>query len=303
MPPSTGLEHWLSWLLTRIDAYVLSGTGIKNFALPLTIITITIGLEIAARKNWRVRYGSRNFRVDVLYYAFYYGGIYHLLFFAWIYRWLAGLVSEHAPWLQMNLMASMPATWQIVTLVFVADFVGYWSHRWRHSNRYLWAFHSIHHSQTILTPMSNYRFHFVDETLLRLWLFIPFQILGPGFAIWLTVDFAMAWVLLMQHSEWNWTYGPLGRIFVSPVFHRIHHSPDERLHNSNYAMLFSFWDDLFGSAERKAPPPRQHGLAGNPIPETWLGQLVYPFLQIVHDLRRPARGGGSPVPPTGMPAE
>ena len=303
MPPSTGLNEWLSWFFSRFDAYVLSGTGMKNFALPLTIISVTIGLEIAARKNWCVRYGSRNFRVDVLYYVFYYGGIYHLLFFVWMYRGLASLVSEHAPWLQMNLMASVPPAWQIVTLIFVSDFVGYWSHRWRHSNRYLWAFHSIHHSQAILTPMSNYRFHFVDETLLRLWLFIPFQILGPGIAIWLSVDFVMAWILLMQHSEWNWTYGPLGWIFVSPAFHRIHHAPDERLHNSNYAMLFSFWDDLFGTAERKALPPLQHGLAGNPIPETWLGQLVYPFLEIAHDLRRPARGGGSAVPPTGTPAE
>ena len=156
MPPSTGLNEWLSWFFSRFDAYVLSGTGMKNFALPLTIISVTIGLEIAARKNWRVRYGSRNFRVDVLYYVFYYGGIYHLLFFVWMYRGLASLVSEHAPWLQMNLMASVPPAWQIVTLVFVSDFVGYWSHRWRHSNRYLWAFHSIHHSQTILTPMANY---------------------------------------------------------------------------------------------------------------------------------------------------
>ena len=154
-----------------------------------------------------------------------------------------------------------------------------------------------------LTPMANYRFHFIDETLPRLWLFILFQILDSGIAIWFTVDLVMAWVLQMQHSEWNWTCGPLGRIFVSPVFHRVHHPPDERLHNSNCAMLFSFWDDLFGTGERKAPPPPRHGLAGNPIPESWLGQFVYPFVEIAHDLSRPARSGGSPVPPTGTPAE
>ena len=62
---------------------------------------MTIVLEIAARKNWRVRYGSVNFRIDVLYYVFYYGGIYHVLVFAWMYKVLTGLVTEYAPWLQM----------------------------------------------------------------------------------------------------------------------------------------------------------------------------------------------------------
>ena len=49
---------------------------------------------------------------------------------------------------------------QIVTLILMADFIGYWSHRLRHSNRYLWAFHTIHHSQTMLTVVTNYRFHY-----------------------------------------------------------------------------------------------------------------------------------------------
>jgi sterol desaturase/sphingolipid hydroxylase (fatty acid hydroxylase superfamily) len=84
----------------------------------------------------------------------------------------------------------------------------------------------------------------------------------------------------------------------------MHHSMDERLQNANFAMLFSFWDDLFGTAERKAPPPSQHGLAGHPVPETWLGQLVYPFVAIARDLRRPAPQGAAPAgPPVGTPAE
>jgi sterol desaturase/sphingolipid hydroxylase (fatty acid hydroxylase superfamily) len=151
--------------------------------------------------------------------------------------------------------------------------------------------------------VTNYRFHFVDETLLRLWLFIPFQILGAGVEMWLVVHFIGNWILLLQHSEWDWTYGRLGRIFVSPAFHRIHHSKDQRLHDRNYAMLFSFWDDLFGTAERKAPPPTEHGLAGNPVPETILGQIAYPFVAIARELRRPAPGVAPVAPPTHTAAE
>jgi sterol desaturase/sphingolipid hydroxylase (fatty acid hydroxylase superfamily) len=250
-----------------------------------------------------MRYGSRNFRIDLLYYVFYYGGIYQILIYTWLYKALSHLVTGYAPWLRMELLSGMSPAMQIVTLIFAADFFGYWSHRLRHAHRFLWAFHAIHHSQTILTPMANYRFHFVDETVLRLCLFIPFTMLGTGVTIWLAVDVFMAWILLLQHSEWDWTYGPLGRVFVSPVFHRIHHAKEEQLQNSNYAMLFSFWDDLFGTAERKAPAPAEHGIAGNPVPETLLGQFIYPFVAITRDLRRSVPAAVPVVPPRQTVAE
>ena len=282
------LSEWINWFVTRVEANLLGPASLRDYGKVFILVGVGLLLEIAARKNWRLRYGSRNFRIDVLYYIFYYGGIYQVLFYTWVYRGLTQAVTAYAPWLQLELFSGMSPAMQIVVLIFAADFFGYWSHRLRHASPFLWAFHSIHHSQKLLTPMSNYRFHFIDETVLRLCLFIPFTMLGTPITIWLWVDVFMAWVLLMQHSEWNWTYGPFGRVFVSPVFHRIHHSKDERLHNSNYAMLFSFWDDLFGTAERKAPAPAEHGIAGDPVPETLWGQFLYPFREIARDIRRPA---------------
>jgi sterol desaturase/sphingolipid hydroxylase (fatty acid hydroxylase superfamily) len=285
-----------------LQAFVTSPATLRDYVKLAVVLGVTVVLEIAARKNWRFRYGSRSFRVDMLYFVFYYGGFYHLFFFYWIYKALQAVVAAHAPWLQMNLLASMSPALQMVVMILVSDFVGYWNHRWKHSNRFLWAFHSIHHSQTNLTIVSNYRFHIVDETLLRLWLFIPFQILGTGIAVWLWLDFLMAWILYLQHSEWNWSYGRLGHIFVSPMFHRKHHSKEERLQNSNYSMLFTFWDDLFGTADRDSPTPAEHGLAGNPVPESWLGQLAYPFIEIARDLRRRTPDAAAVVPPI-SPAE
>jgi sterol desaturase/sphingolipid hydroxylase (fatty acid hydroxylase superfamily) len=283
------LYNWVLALGWRAVDFIVKFTTSPSllqdyFKLGL-ILTITILLEIAARKNWRFRYGSKNFRVDLLYFVFYYGGIYHLFLWTVMYKAMIAWTTVHAPWLQMNLLSGMSPVWQVMVMLLVSDFVGYWSHRWRHSSKFLWNFHSIHHSQTNLTIVSNYRFHVVDETLLRLWLFIPFQILGTGVAIWMWLDLILAWILYLQHSEWKWTYGRLGYIFVSPSFHRKHHSTDERLQNSNYSMLFTFWDDLFGTADRKSPIPDKHGIEGNPVPETWLGQLVYPFAETWRDIR------------------
>ena len=187
-----GLPSWLAWVFSRIDTILLNPIALKNYAFTAIILAAAIGLEIAASRKWRLRYGSRNFRMDVLYYIFYYGGIYHLLVFSWIYKTLTAFVTAHAPWMQLNLLATMSPPMQILTMIVSADFLGYWFHRITHANRFLWAFHSIHHSQAVLTPMTNYRFHFVDETARRLWGFIPLQIFGFGIDMWLWADFIMA---------------------------------------------------------------------------------------------------------------
>ncbi len=303
--PLLDVYQWLIALLLRAESFLVTfvtSPAISRDYLKLGLVfAVTLLLEIAARKNWRFRYGARSFRVDVLYFVFYYSGFYHLLLWTWMYKSLIGLINHYAPWMQMNLLAGVTPVLQIAIVVLVSDFVGYWNHRWRHSNIFLWNFHSIHHSQTNLTIVSNYRFHVVDETLLRLWLFVPFQILGTSVTLWMWLDLVLAWILYVQHSQWNWTYGRLGYVFVSPVFHRKHHSTDERLQNSNYSMLFTFWDDLFGTADRTSPVPTETGVAGNPVPEGWLGQLVYPFAENLRELRR--RRSGVPAVPPASPAE
>jgi len=283
------ISPWYVWFISRLDAHLLSSAAIRDYAKLGLVLAVTLVLEIAARKDWRLRYGSHSFRIDVLYYVFYYSGLYHILVFAWMYKAAMSFLIETAPWMQMKLLTGLPLVMQIAVVILAHDFLGYWIHRMTHASRYLWAFHSIHHSQTTLTPMTNYRFHVVDETIRRLPVVVPLQLLGIDVAIWLLVDFIMAWILLVQHSEWDWSYGRAGRVFVSPAFHRMHHSTDERLQNRNFGVLLSFWDDLFGTAERKAPCPTRYGLGGNPVPETIVGQLVYPFLKIARDVRRPAQ--------------
>src|SRR3954468_10811351 len=97
------LVHWLEALGLRAVSFIVSfttapATQRDYFKLAL-ILAITVLLEIAARKNWRFRYGSRGFRVDMLYFVFYYGGIYHLFLWTPMYKWMIGFVTEHAPWL------------------------------------------------------------------------------------------------------------------------------------------------------------------------------------------------------------
>lgn len=284
------------WLLERGLAFLLDERAKQTYITLISIFSITLLMEIVLRKNWRARYAAKSFRLDVLYFLFYYGGFYHLLVFIPLYSVLTAGVRTYAPGLQMNLLQSVSPVWQLAIAVVVTDVVGYFVHRLKHSVPFLWNFHAVHHSQEQLTVMTNYRFHVVDETLTRLAAFIPFQMLGTDFRIWLAVDFAMAWILLLQHTEWNWTYGKLGRLIVSPRFHQIHHSTPAEHQNRNFSMLFSVWDDLFGTAERTAPMPARFGIAPDHMPETFFGQFAWPFVRLVRQWRPTA-----PIVPVAQP--
>jgi len=95
----------------------------------------------------------------------------------------------------------------------------------------------------------------------------------------------------LPHANVRWTYGRLGRILVSPAFHRIHHSAAGRL-DINLGTVFAIWDVLSRRAVFPARNPErtviETGLAGRPIPveqsgsrprlgRIMLSQLAEPF--------------------------
>jgi len=299
MSPQAWLD-WLNWFISRVAAYYMADP-IKFYFLPSAALLAILAYEILTKEDWRSRYFSRNFCNDAIYYFFYFGGIYQFFVWSWMYKGGTHLFTHYLPSFQLDLISHLPPTMQIVALIFAFDYFSYWSHRIRHAVPWFWAFHSSHHSQKTLTAMTAFREHFLDETIFRIILFIPFQILGysPLLAARLWWDLITAWITGAQHSTLPWSYGPLGRVFVSPRFHRIHHTIDEELANRNFSGVFSFWDDLFGTAERKAPTPTEHGLPGHPIPETLTGHLIYPFVVIARDLRGRTKETDSAAPVVG----
>jgi sterol desaturase/sphingolipid hydroxylase (fatty acid hydroxylase superfamily) len=105
----------------------------------------------------------------------------------------------------------------------------------------------------------------------------------------------------LPHANVRWTYGKLGRIFISPAYHRIHHSATGRL-DINLGAVFAVWDVL--SRRAVFPDPAKNtarntakntvietGLSGRPIPveqddqkprlgRIMLTQLAEPFISI-----------------------
>ncbi len=149
-----------------------------------------------------------------------------------------------------------------VTIGLVSDLSIFLAHYLQHRVPILWEFHKVHHSAQVLTPITVYRMHPVDDilvfgvssifvgTLFGVYQYIfdtevsIFNIAGTNL---LFVIFYLC-IFNLRHSHFWVSYGPLfSRIFISPAQHQIHHSSDIRHRDKNLGFLFTFWDTIFGT--------------------------------------------------------
>lgn len=132
--------------------------------------------------------------------------------------------------------------------VLIFDFFGYWYHRLQHAVPFLWRFHSVHHAIEDLNGTNCYH-HPLEELLRFPFVMLPLALLirldVPTVAIY-TAFFAISDQLI--HINADVTLGPFYRVFVSPRFHRIHHSVSPQHRDRNFATRFPIWDVLFGTA-------------------------------------------------------
>ena len=173
-------------------------------------------------------------------------------------------------------VASLPIWAQVAIIIVYQDIFCYWSHRLFHS-RAAWKFHAIHHSPHDVDWITMARFHPVN--------LLEFVVLGVsivvlGFspvAILIPAPFNLAHSALV-HANLNWTFGPFRYVLASPVFHRWHHATEPEAIDKNYAATFPILDILFGTYYMpEGKLPTEFGTVGEPLPEQFLDQMVYPF--------------------------
>jgi len=149
--------------------------------------------------------------------------------------------------------------------------------RARHGVRPLWAFHSVHHTQTQLTFLSANRIHFFEQLYVGVLMIVPAFLLGIPQPRWLPILFVQIFSETVQHARLNWTFGRLHRLVVSPAAHAVHHSIDAGEHHSNFGRVFLLWDVLFGTFVPAEERVRRFGVDGMEVPERLTAQLVHPF--------------------------
>lgn len=190
-------------------------------------------------------------------------------------------VGAAGAWLQRSGLALLdPAQWRapplwavVVIAIFIGDFIGYWRHRLEHTPL-LWPAHAIHHSDTRMTWTTLFRFHpinrlstaVIDTSALALLGFPPEALIAN--------NLVRHYYGMFIHMDLPWTYGALGRIFVSPAMHRWHHVRDGA--GANFATIFSVFDQAFRTYHVPGPCTAPLGVRDE-IGQGALAQLIWPF--------------------------
>lgn len=205
--------------------------------------------------------------------------------------WLAAVYAAHFDFLTIRAVEEWPYVVRIVWGIVIADFF-FWFHHWlRHKVQWFWYFHVIHHSQRNLNQFSDDRYHFVEYVIENTVNIIPMLMLSVNTPQIVLVNVLRKWYTRVYHSNIKANFGWLRYILVTPQSHRIHHSLEKRHLDKNFGVLFSVWDQMFGTQYRGWDEYPQTGIEDPLFPEdttrrgvnvftVMLAQLVYPFYKI-----------------------
>ena len=144
-----------------------------------------------------------------------------------------------------------------VIYLVLFDGVNYALHRAQHRFNWWWQLHALHHSQRQLTMWSDNRNHLLDDVLRDSAFVLVGLLVGIAPGQFVAVVALGQLMESLSHANVRLSFGPvLGRLLVSPRFHRLHHAVGlghesagaGTLGGTNLAVLFPVWDMLFGTA-------------------------------------------------------
>ena len=137
--------------------------------------------------------------------------------------------------------------WAAIAAIFVAmDGCNWFVHLANHRVLALWRFHELHHSQEDLNVLTVFRTHPLIHVSYLVALFPGMVLLANG-ELSVTLLVVYGAIVAFAHSNTNLGFGPLGRVFVSPNYHRIHHLVDGP-QDVNLGFALTIWDRLAGRA-------------------------------------------------------
>lgn len=104
-------------------------------------------------------------------------------------------------------------------------FVDYWIHRGQHHFEWWWKLHALHHSQRQMTMWTDNRNHLLDDVLRDVIWVVVAQCIGVAPAQFIAIVAIAQLSESFQHANLRVWFGVIGeRFWVSPRFHRLHHS-------------------------------------------------------------------------------
>jgi sterol desaturase/sphingolipid hydroxylase (fatty acid hydroxylase superfamily) len=195
--------------------------------------------------------------------------------------WLADLTSRK-PFGLLPVLR-LPAGVRVAAGFLLMDLTFYYWHRLNHTVPLLWRFHNVHHVDPDLDVTTSFRFHFGEILYSTGFRVVQVGLLGVSVVTYLVYEFFFQAGTMFHHSNIRMPIRierRLNKIFVTPRMHGIHHSIFRNETNSNYGVIFRWWDILHRSVRLNVPQAGiDIGIAGyrKPHDNTLRNLLLVPF--------------------------
>ncbi len=141
----------------------------------------------------------------------------------------------------------LPGWVQAAAGFLLMDLTFYYWHRVNHTNRWLWRFHNVHHVDPDLDASTSFRFHGVEILYSLLFRVVQVGLLGIMPLTYALYEAFFQAATMFHHSnlklplKWE---RRINKILVTPRMHGVHHSAVGPETNSNYSVIFSWWEKL-----------------------------------------------------------
>ncbi|MFT5580985.1 MAG: sterol desaturase/sphingolipid hydroxylase (fatty acid hydroxylase superfamily) [Psychromonas sp.] len=228
-------------------------SGYYSFYSLIIISLLVWGLEIALpwRKNQKIL--RKQFGLDVFYMFFNYFA-FNLLIYAALSSTTQDLFSKLMSSVGLPKefvfdFSGISLVTQFIVFFLLYDFFQWLVHNMLHRVPILWRFHKVHHSVEEMGFAAHLRYHFMENIIYRLALYISLSYLlhfKLEYTFWLYA--ATTLIGHLNHANVVLDYGPLKYIFNNPKMHIWHHSkvlPESHPKGMNFGLTLSLWDYLF----------------------------------------------------------
>ena len=153
-------------------------------------------------------------------------------------------------------VVKLPAAVEFTIAFLLMDLTFYYWHRANHRFSFLWRFHNVHHIDPDMDVSTAFRFHFMEMALSTGFRIFQISLIGISAGTFAVYELIFLANTLFHHSN---VYLPvemerlLNIALVTPRIHGIHHSQVQYETNSNYSVVFPWWDRLHRTLHLNIP--------------------------------------------------
>lgn len=159
--------------------------------------------------------------------------------------WLA--IKDQSWQFGLNYLFTGPVLIKSIIAFVLLDYSNYVWHILLHKLPILWRFHLVHHTDLDLDITTAFRFHFGEMIGSVIFRGGAIVLIGASPLVVLIYEIAFEGATQFHHSNTKLPFRlekVLNYVIVTPRMHGIHHSMVKAETDSNYSIIFSFWDRI-----------------------------------------------------------